>query len=110
VRAASTCEAAPPAIGRASPRREARRLRRRGAVDALPLDDELVLFDTQTSTAFAANATGSVIWTLCDGTRGADGIAIELVARYGITHDQAAADVRHFLELASDAGLLDVTP
>ncbi|HEU5318186.1 MAG TPA: PqqD family protein [Chloroflexota bacterium] len=84
--------------------------RRRAGVDALPLDDELVLFDTHTGGAFAANPTASAIWQLCDGTRGMDGIARELAERFRVSHATVVAGVRQFVDLALDAGLLDVRP
>jgi hypothetical protein len=81
--------------------------RRRVDVDALPLDDELVLFDPATGGAFAANATGSVIWDLCDGTCGVDTIAREIASRFAIPLCDASAGVRQFLDQAAGAGLLD---
>lgn len=70
---------------------------RRGAVDWRVIDDEVVMLDAEQSEYLATNASGTLLWqTLHEGATRTQLVAA-LVARYGITLAQAAADTDAFL-------------
>ena len=75
-------------------------------VAALPLDDDVVLYQQGDERAFVLNHTASRIWSLCDGTRAAESIAEEIAAGYGVAYDHALSDVRDFVIRLRRAGLL----
>jgi len=79
---------------------------RRPGVAALPLDDDVVLYQQGDERAFVLNHTASRIWSLCDGTRAAESIAEEIAAGYGVAYDHALNDVRDFVVRLRRAGLL----
>ena len=67
---------------------------------------ELVAVDTRTSTYLATNPTGLLLWrALADGTT-EEALAAELVARFGIDAERAAADVSRFVQSVRARGLL----
>ena len=82
------------------------RPRARAEVSAVPLDDELVLYDPHTLEAFVLNPTAARIWTLCDGSRSAAAIAKELSTLYGLGRQQTLEDVCEFIDDMRRAGLL----
>ena len=75
-------------------------------VSAFPLDDDLVLCDERSGAVYVLNATGRLIWTLCDGTRSSDDVARELRAAYGVDLARARDDVRTVLANVREAGLM----
>jgi len=54
---------------------------------------------------YTLNASGSLVCGLLDGARSADELAAALGAAYGLTPDQARADVGAFLDTLQAAGL-----
>jgi hypothetical protein len=71
-----------------------------------PLDNDLVVYDPQSGQSFVLNATGRIIWSLCDGERPQWMIAGELSARCGISHEQALVDVMELVTEFRSADLL----
>ncbi|MCB0910707.1 MAG: PqqD family protein [Propionibacteriaceae bacterium] len=71
------------------------------------IDGDLVILDLQSSTYFTANASASILMQqLAEGRTGAE-LKTSLINEYGITADQAEADVQAFVESLSHAGLLE---
>jgi len=62
------------------------------------LDDELVLINLSTGVYYSMQSVGCVVWQLFDqGFSVAETVA-EVAARYGVSADQAKADVHNLLE------------
>jgi hypothetical protein len=55
---------------------------------------------------FTLNGVGATIWNLIDGLTPIDRLASALASEYEIAEPAAAADVREFLALLADKGLL----
>jgi hypothetical protein len=56
---------------------------------------------------FVLNETGEYLWGLLTSPRGAEDLARHLITEYGITPEQAVADVRAFLGEMRANGALD---
>jgi hypothetical protein len=56
---------------------------------------------------FALNQVGRRIWELLDGARDLGGVIAELVERFDVTVEEAAADLRVFVEQLRQAGLVE---
>lgn len=72
------------------------------------IDGDLVILDLRSSTYMTANASGAVLMKELTEERTDDELVRALVDAYGITHDQAEADVRSFVQVLADGGLLEV--
>ena len=59
---------------------------------------------------FTLNTVGATIWRLIDGATSLDGLASTVAAEYEVTPDDAARDVRAFVQLLTDKGLLVRAP
>lgn len=77
------------------------------------LDDELIVYDPETSQSFALNSTARVVWMLCDGTHTLGDIVDEVTARIvgsaidvGTTAD-VRADVAGIVSSFVAAGLCE---
>lgn len=55
---------------------------------------------------FTLNGVGATIWNLIDGATTVDRMASALASEYEVAETAAAADVREFLALLADKGLL----
>jgi hypothetical protein len=61
-------------------------------------DDGAVLVSPGAGELRVLNATGATIWQLMDGQRSVSELENELSRRFGITADQASADLQSFLQ------------
>ena len=59
-----------------------------------------------TECVFTLNEVGSLIWSLIDGVRAAEDIALEVSRQFEVTPDEARADVSAFLADLVEAGLV----
>ncbi len=66
---------------------------------------EVVIAERDKNTVRVLNKTGSLIWTLADGTRQTEDIAAEVCSRFDVAPEQARADVDEFCQQLLDAGL-----
>ena len=69
-----------------------------GAVVWCQIDDAMALYDTRIGIVHILNETAAAIWTLCDGTRTTNGIALELLKRIEVSRGVLSADVRSLLK------------
>lgn len=65
--------------------------------DREAMGGEIVLFHPATQQILYSNATGALIWSLCDGQRTVDDIVQLLSAAYPDEGDAIATDVRESL-------------
>lgn len=72
------------------------------------IDGDLVILDLRSSTYMTTNASGAVLMKELTEERTDDELVQTLVDAYGITQDQAEADVRSFIQVLTDGGLLEV--
>ncbi len=70
------------------------------------IGDEVVILDVPTTTYLNLNKSARALWKRLDGGASPAELAAELVATYGIPQDQAAADVRGFLDALQERSLL----
>ena len=99
----------PPKTGRAPRGATMARLRpsARPQVSAVPLHDELILFDERSSRTYVLNGTGARVWALCDGSRTLERVARAIASAYGLDERQAMADVQDLIDELERADLLD---
>jgi hypothetical protein len=86
------------------------RLAARSEVSALPLHDELVLYDGRSGQTYVLNQTGAYVWNLCDGARTLQMIIRATAIAHGVDEWQASADVRTFVDELRRADLLVIAP
>ena len=68
---------------------------------------QVVALDLESSTYFTTNKTGTLLWrAMVDGSTVAALIAL-LSARFQLSYNDSAADVRDFLEVLAANGLLE---
>jgi SOS response regulatory protein OraA/RecX len=72
------------------------------------IDGEMVILDLSSSTYLRTNQTGSTLMRLLAEDRSADELADELMKTYGISAEQAGADVESFVRVLEEKNLLDV--
>ena len=53
------------------------------------------------------NATGALIWTLCDGTHAVEDICARLTEEFDVSPPDARRDVQEFLDELCQTGLID---
>jgi Coenzyme PQQ synthesis protein D (PqqD) len=56
---------------------------------------------------FTFNETGTTLWAMIEAKRNAAELAAHLQTEYGLSAEQAAADIEKFLADLSEAGLVD---
>lgn len=80
---------------------------RNPTIDVLDLDNETLLYDTQSKTIHSLNATAYSIWKMCDGQHTLSDIEQQLRKTFAIaeSHD-LSQDVRHTLDALNAKGLL----
>jgi hypothetical protein len=79
---------------------------RRGSVEWREIEGELVGLQTATSTYFAVNPSGTVLWrALADGTT-QERLVDVLRDTYALPREAAERDVESFLESVRTCGLL----
>ncbi|SDL34787.1 PqqD family protein [Tessaracoccus oleiagri] len=71
------------------------------------IDGDLIILDLTSSTYLTANASGAVLMKELTEERSSQELAQALVDAFGIDHDQAESDVRHFVQALNDSGLLE---
>lgn len=74
-------------------------------LDVNEVKDGLVVYDPASDRVHYLNATAAVVFTLCDGTRDADGIAEAVGVVFG-PEGPGADEVRACLAKLGDEGLL----
>jgi hypothetical protein len=72
--------------------------------------DEAVVLDLNRSNYHALNAAGTLLWERLREWATAEQLAGLLVECFGITPEEAAGDVVHFLTECIDVGLLQAAP
>ena len=80
---------------------------RDGAVEWREVEDEIVALDVRSRTYIAVNRAGAALWPAI--VRGADReeLADRLVERFGVSTEQASADVDTFLAELREHDLLE---
>lgn len=71
------------------------------------IDGELVILDLLNSTYLTANASGAVLMKELVEERDHDELTRALMGAFGITAEQAEADVTHFVNSLAESGLLE---
>lgn len=79
---------------------------RRAEILYRKLDDEGILFDSETSSVHILNPTSELIWSCCDGDRDAGEITSEILKRYKVEKEQAEQDVERVLRQFREFRLL----
>ena len=69
---------------------------------------ETVLLDLNTDQYFGLNEVGSRIWELVGEGQSLEQLIDTLLAEYDVTRQQLEADVRHWLGMLLEAGLLEI--
>jgi hypothetical protein len=80
-------------------------LRRHPEVAWQAIGDEAVVMSLAEGRVLGLNATGAFVWALV-GERDEDGLVAAVVERFETDRDQAREDVRGFLALLRDRGLV----
>jgi hypothetical protein len=77
------------------------------AVDWLDVEEQVIALDSEKSVYVSTNQSGALLWhRLVEGAT-ADELVELLVATYGVGQEQAAGDVRSFLDMLDTQGLLE---
>lgn len=71
------------------------------------IDGDLVILDLRSSTYLTTNASGAILMKQLTEARTTAELVANLVETFGITPEQAAADVRAFLSALGENGLLE---
>jgi hypothetical protein len=74
------------------------------------IGDEVVILDLPTTTYLNLNKSARALWKRLDGGATPLELTAELMASYGISKDQAAGDVRAFLDALLERSLLSGSP
>lgn len=80
---------------------------REGATVGREIDGETVLLDLESSVYLGLNRTGTLLWPAMVAGTTEDALAEALVDAFGISADQAAADVAAFVTSCRARGLLE---
>lgn len=78
-----------------------------GAATWREVDDVVIGLHIPSSTYLEVNASGSVLWPLLVEGASKEQLSEELVNRYGISKDQARADVDSFVDACQQMDLLE---
>lgn len=73
-----------------------------------PVDDELVMLDTGSSTYFGIDRIGRRIWALLEEPTSIRAICAELQPEFDVSEGQCLADVTAFLDQLKSAELVEV--
>ena len=76
---------------------------RASSVEAAPMQQETILFNSQTNTFCVLNSSATVVWDTLETPQTAEGLAARLALTFeGVTEEQARRDVQSALsEFAS---------
>jgi coenzyme PQQ synthesis protein D (PqqD) len=87
---------------------------RRDGAEAVPLDDNVALYDEVGQLMILLNTSAAAVWELCDGTRAPGEIGRTLAEEHGASGadaDVIGEDVRLTVHKLADLGLVvDATP
>lgn len=83
----------------------ARQLALNEAVAFAEIDDEAVLLNVETGVYFGLSAVGCRIWKLLEETQDEEALLDRLLGEYDVELDQAAEDLREFLDELVSRGL-----
>jgi len=64
----------------------------------LAVNEEGFVFDPQTGESFTVNETGKTILKALIESKAQEGIAMKLTEQFNVSHQEAQADVRDFLQ------------
>lgn len=70
------------------------------------IDDEVVLYEPRSEAVHMLNPTAAVVWWLCDGEHGIDGISQELAGLYELDPRDLRRDVGEILRGFLDSRLI----
>ena len=70
---------------------------------------EALLFNPQDGNILCVNATGILIWDLCDGSRSKTDITREITEKYEVPLEKAEEDCQRFLKEMEEAGFIGYT-
>jgi len=71
------------------------------------LQDEAVVYDTETSDVHHLNLAATIVFRLCDGTLSVREMAAEIADAYGVSAKEVERQVRALLREFTDVRLLD---
>lgn len=80
--------------------------KRNPTVGTRSFDDATFLLDASHAKLHELNATGALIWSLCDGQHDLQTIAESVSSEFEVTSAQALADLQTFVQLLHAKGLL----
>ncbi len=75
--------------------------------DAVELDGEWVLLDSQSYVVTKLNAVGGLIWSRLKEGATLEMLVIDLISEYDIEPDTARADITAFVNRLSESGLIE---
>ncbi len=84
--------------------------KRRADVTNRSIDGDRVVLDQRTGRLHRLNASASLVWALCDGTRTSDEIAEGVAEAFAETPSTFAEEIREILRQFMDLGLLEPAP
>lgn len=73
-----------------------------------PDGENIILFNPDNGMLRKSNASGRMIWSMCDGRHSVDDIVRQLTATYEVDPDTARKDVLNMIEALSSAGFVEV--
>jgi hypothetical protein len=76
-------------------------------VIAQPNGEDILLFNPANGMLRQANASGRLVWSMCDGEHSLDDIVHELTAIYDVDPDTVRKDVLDLISALSTAGFLE---
>ena len=87
-------------------------IRRSSSVVSRVVADEAIVVPIRRGAAdmdsiFTFNETGTQLWAMVEESQSASRMAAHLQSEYGLTAQEAAADVQQFLADLGDAGLIE---
>jgi hypothetical protein len=88
------------------PERESRPRRRNGS-PAVPLDDNLALYDDVGQLLILLNVTAAAVWTRCDGVATFDQIVAGVASSHAGDIDEITEDVWLTVRRLAELGLVD---
>lgn len=83
-------------------------MRRSAPVLSREILDEAVLLDPESGLYFGLNATASVLWSAMAEATTLRELASLLVTKFGVSNEQAWADVRRFVGELKRHGLVEI--
>ena len=75
-------------------------------VELTKVDEESILYDSNTGLIHMLNPTGAVIWELLDGNHSLEDIARRVQKEFEIDFETALRDTQEFVNILREKGLL----